>query len=91
MTAFRRGHAGLVWAVLIYSAALPVRAGQDAPHPSSGAGRDLSEKLNRSEGVIKPGQNVDPGLQVQTPQSSDKMPVIPPPGTQDGNSDVRPR
>jgi hypothetical protein len=91
MTASRRGLAGLVWAVSIFFAVLPVRAEQDAPHPSNSAGGDLSEKLNRSEGVIKPRQNVDPELQVQPPESADKMPVIPPPGTQGGNSDVRPK
>jgi hypothetical protein len=76
---------------LIFCAAVSVRADPVEQRPSDDPAGNLSEKLERSEGVIKPRENVDPGLHVQPPESADKMPVIPPPGTPEGNRDVRPK
>jgi hypothetical protein len=70
--------------------------GSPAPsdkQPSTDAGRsgNLSERLNESGGVIKPPENVDPGLQKKPPEDSAKMPVIPPPGSPGGDPNVKPK
>lgn len=56
----------------------------DAEKPSStlpSTGESLSERLDRSDGVIKPPSGVDPQMQVAPKDSSagSNMPVIPPP------------
>jgi hypothetical protein len=61
------------------------------PPAAGGPSGDLSERLNRSEGVIKPPDNVDPGLQRKPPDDSAKMPVIPPPGSPGGDPNVKPK
>src|SRR5262249_32099478 len=38
----------------------------------------LSERLDRSDGVIRPPSNVDPKIGVAPPATGDKMPVVPP-------------
>jgi hypothetical protein len=55
------------------------------------SGDNLSEKLDRSNGVIAPPSGVDPGIAVapKDPGAGSTMPVIPPPaGT---NPSVRPQ
>jgi hypothetical protein len=52
---------------------------------------NLSERLKESEGVIKPPENVDPGMQKKPPEESSKMPVIPPPGAPGGDPNVKPK
>jgi hypothetical protein len=52
---------------------------------------NLSERLKESEGVIKPPENVDPGIQKKPPEDSGKMPVIPPPGAPGGDPNVKPK
>jgi len=53
-------------------------------------GENPSEKLNRSEGVVRPPSDTDPGLVKPTPNTG-TMPVIPPPGTPGGDPTVRPK
>jgi hypothetical protein len=64
----------------------------DEPLTSNGEG-SLSEKLERSEGVITPpASGTDPGIVQPTPDTGEtKMPVIPPPGTPGGDPNVRPQ
>lgn len=50
----------------------------------------LSERLDRSDGVIRP-RNVDPEMRVPPPGSADKMPVVPPPGSPGGDPTARPK
>ena len=50
----------------------------------------LSERLDRSDGVIEP-RNVDPEMRVPPPASADKMPVVPPPGSPGGDPSVKPK
>lgn len=51
-----------------------------------------SEKLNKSGGVIKPGDNLDPKMQVAPPDPGPtSTPVIPPPGSPGGNPNVVPK
>src|SRR5690242_10229655 len=76
-------------ALLVYAALV---AG-NAPDSNSGSGSstpgtNLSERLDRSQGVIAPPQNVDPAMRVVPPSTSDKIPVIPPPGSPGGNPHV---
>lgn len=52
--------------------------------------RSLSNKLARSEGVICPPQQVDPGMTKPTPPGG-TMPVIPPPGSPGGDPSVQPK
>ena len=51
-----------------------------------------SDKLARTEGVICPPPEIDPNIRAPAPDTkSSNMPVIPPPGSPDGNPNVRPK
>ena len=67
---------------------------QIAPYgrvPDVQANNDLSEKLSRQQGTLRPPV-VDPGIQVPLPPNSGgSMPVIPPPGTGGGDQNVVPK
>ena len=55
-------------------------------------GDNPSEKLNKSDGVIKPSENLDPKMQVTPPDPGPtSTPVIPPPGSPGGNPNVVPK
>lgn len=59
---------------------------------STGATGTLSEKLNKSDGVIKPRSDVDPGMAATAPAPhGGTMPVIPPPGSPGGNPNIQPK
>ena len=69
---------------------------QNAPSQfdaQSGRQRDqtLSERLDRSGGVIHPPANVDPEMHVKPPATGDKMPVLPAPGSPGGDPSVKPK
>ena len=53
-------------------------------------GRDLSDQLARSGGVICPPGHVDSEIHAPTPPGG-AMPVIPPPGTLGGDQSVKPK
>ena len=53
-------------------------------------GRDLSDQLAQSNGVICPPPLIDPAIKAPTPQEG-SMPVIPPPGSPGGNPNVQPK
>jgi hypothetical protein len=53
--------------------------------------QSLSDKLDKSGGVICPPNNVDPNMKAPTPQGGNTMPVIPPPGSPGGDPSVRPK
>jgi hypothetical protein len=55
-----------------------------------GDGRDLSDRLAQSGGVICPPSQVDPAIKAPTPQGG-PMPVIPPPGSPGGNPNIQPK
>ena len=53
---------------------------------------DLSGRLDRDNGVIRPKGNVDPQINASPPDSaSGSMPVIPPPGSSGGDQRVQPK
>jgi len=76
-----------------FAAEMPRSLAQTDKQPSTDAGSsgNLSERLNQSGGVIKPPENVDPGLQKNPPEDSAKMPVIPPPGSPGGDPNIKPK
>jgi hypothetical protein len=53
--------------------------------------QNLSQRLDRSGGVIHPPGNVDPGMHITPPATGDKMPVVPAPGSPSGDPSVRPK
>jgi hypothetical protein len=60
--------------------------------PGTNAPDNLSHRLNRSNGVIKPPPNVDPKMSAPVPTPHPHTtPVIPPPGTPGGKPDVEPK
>jgi hypothetical protein len=65
------------------------RAERSAPQPSDPGKQNLSEKLAQTDGVICP-PDIDPYIKVPTPQGG-KMPIIPPPGSPNGDPTVRPK
>ena len=62
----------------------------NTPAPQSGPNQNLSEKLERTEGVVCPPAGVDPEIAV-SPPGGGKTPVIPPPGSPGGDPTVRPK
>jgi hypothetical protein len=64
--------------------------GERGPQAPSIAGKNLSDKLARTEGVLCPPPNIDPEIQAPTPDVG-KTPVIPPPGSPGGDPNVRPK
>ena len=54
-------------------------------------GRNLSDQLARSGGVICPPGHVDSEIHAPTPAPGSAMPVIPPPGTPGGDQSVKPK
>ena len=76
-------------ATLLSLASVLPAAAQKAQTPP---GDNPSEKLDKSGGVIKPGGNLDPKMQVTPPDPGPtSTPVIPPPGTPGGNPNVVPK
>lgn len=66
------------------------------PEEPSGAtgttGSNLSEKLERSDGVIKPPSNIDPEITAKPPvPNPGTTRVIPPPGSPGGNPNIEPK
>jgi hypothetical protein len=59
---------------------------------SVGSGSTLSEKLEASDGVIKPPRNIDPEITAPAPvPNPGTTPVIPPPGSPGGNPTIVPK
>ena len=56
--------------------------------PASGS---TSQDLEKSGGVVKPPENVDPGFAKAPPPSAAKTPIVPPPGTPGGNPEIQPK
>ena len=57
-----------------------------------GSGPTLSDKLEATDGVIRPPGNIDPGITAPAPvPNPGTTPVIPPPGSPGGNQAVQPK
>ena len=71
---------------------IPEKAPSAASDAATGDAGFLSDKLDRSNGVIAPPSNIDPAIRQPTPPDNGSlMPVIPPPGTPGGRTDVKPK
>ena len=90
----------LLLPVIILVGCVPALA-QDAPAPVanpegvpntdiSKRHGDLSDKLNATDGVIRPEGNVDPAIRKPAPAVG-STPVIPPPGSPGGQRGVEPK
>jgi hypothetical protein len=66
------------------------RLQSDGKVPQSMGNEPLSDKLARTDGVICP-PNVDPEIKAPTPDTGNRMPVVPPPGGPGGDQTVRPK
>jgi hypothetical protein len=65
---------------------------QSQAQSGSTSSSNLSSKLSRTNGVIKPPAGVDPKINRQAPAPHpNSMPVIHPPGTLGGQGDVQPK
>ena len=59
---------------------------------ASGSGETLSDKLERSDGVIRPPAGIAPDMSTRAPvPNPGTTPVIPPPGSPGGNSQIQPK
>jgi len=67
-------------------------SGQNNGPAETGSTNTLSDKLERSDGVIRPPANISPDNTVRPPvPNPGTMPVIPPPGSPGGNQQVEPK
>jgi hypothetical protein len=65
---------------------------QNGQQGTVGQGRSLGERLAQTDGVICPPGNVDPEIRAPTPNTdTNRMPVIPPPGSPGGDPSTRPK
>lgn len=87
----RRFCGAVLGAVLTASPCVAQQSGQ-APPPSDIDAHEgtLSEKLNATSGVIHPRGGIDPAMP-ETPPETGAMPVVPPPGSLGGRTDVVPK
>ena len=90
--------AGAILAICAHGAPAAAQGAQKLPNqvPTApdGAAPDtpLSEKLDRSGGVLRPPGGVDPEIHVPAPDPDPKTtPVIPPPGSPGGDPNVQPK
>ena len=72
--------------------AIPEKAPQHMDTPSADDGKhgSLSDRLDKSNGVIRPETGVDPGIQKPAPATG-AMPIIRPPGDSGGAGNVQPK
>jgi hypothetical protein len=62
----------------------------DCQPAERGSGKNLSDQLAQSKGVICPPKDVDPQM-TAPPPGGGSMPIIPPPGSPGGNPNVQPK
>ena len=69
--------------------------GPQDPRSTGSVGRStapLSDKLDRTDGVIRPPANIAPEMSVRPPvPKPGTTPVIPPPGTPGGDQSIEPK
>jgi hypothetical protein len=93
--------AAAAWAMVAYSVADTIEAPAEMPsrqkvleaEPGSGSSTEpLSDRLDRSRGMLRPPGGIDPGL-TQTPPSVGprSTPVIRPPGTRGDEGEINPK
>lgn len=80
-----RGPALVATFVLVVTAA-QAQTGRSPDHGAPGAGDSLSDRLDKSNGVIVPREGVDPGIQKPPPPVHAPTPIVPPPGSRSGDA-----
>jgi len=72
---------------------IPEKQGEQSSSEKTGSsGTSLSDKLEKSHGVVRPPANTDSGIVQPVPNPGTSiMPVIPPPGSPGGRQDVIPK
>lgn len=81
----------LTWLFFIGAQAQTAKNPDKPPEVGAPAGRDnLSDRLNKSNGVIKPQTDIDPDMQKSPPPVNAPTPVVPPPGS-NGDRPVTPK
>lgn len=74
---------------------IPEKVEPEAPATTgstSGGGATLSDKLQATDGVIRPPENIAPDMRTPAPvPNPGTTPVIPPPGSPGGNLSVDPK
>ena len=83
-------------AVVLTLAAASAASGQSSQFDAESTqpqqrNQNLSERLDRSGGVIHPPDSVDPEMRVAPPPTGDKMPVVPAPGSSGGDPTIKPK
>lgn len=68
----------------------PATVGQGGVPTGKTDGRNLSDRLAQSGGVLCPPPYVDPAIKAPTPPGG-SMPVIPPPGSPGGDRNIQPK
>ena len=85
------GVVGLLSLAIVSAEGSQINNAPSATSPSPRGSDNLSEKLDKSGGVIPPPAEVDPGMEVKPPRDEGSMPVIPPPGSPQGNPNLKPK
>ena len=94
--------AAAAWAMVAYSVADTLEAPAETPShrmlpeagvPGSGSSTEpLSDRLDRSRGMLRPPGGIDPGLTQSPPSTGPRStPVIPPPGTRGDEGEINPK
>ena len=77
------------------NATIPEKIAPEEPSSTgstAGSGATLSEKLERSDGVIRPPEGISPDMSTRAPvPNPGTTPVIRPPGSPGGNPTLDPR
>jgi hypothetical protein len=83
--------AAVAWPQLSFAErALQPRTETEGQAPPSS--EDLRRRLDKSDGVIRPPESIDPDIHAPAPQPNPgTTPVIPPPGTPGGDQSIRPK
>jgi hypothetical protein len=72
---------------------MPDKRGPSDPRipPPDGPMETLSDRLGRTGGVIRPPNDIAPGMNIPAPVPNPRTPVIPPPGSPGNPSPVIPK
>ena len=70
----------------------PVQTIPEKTAPQVPPAGSLSDRLEQTDGVIRPPDGIDPGISVAPPATGpDNMPAITPPGSPQSPSQIRPK
>ena len=71
---------------------IPEQQGQGSLSVADDKGRSLSDRLNTSDGVLRPKGDPDPGIRAKAPEPNPNSTlVIKPPGSPGGDQSIKPK